>query len=224
MATVPVIDQNYFMRSTCELADVGALFEAHHDRIYRYILRMMRSPAEAEDLTQETFLRACRHRDALRDPQAVRGWLYRIATHACLDRLRQRRPVVSLDSSEGGAESRSVVSTSPSALEIAEREETSLCVQRCLDFLPDHYRAAILLYEAHSLTAPEIADLLGLKLTTVKMRLHRAHEMLQAVMECGCQVSAGSHGAPTCEPKPDVLSSDTLVTGAASSTGKRKLS
>ena len=125
MATALNVGQDCFVQGTCKPADVGALFEAHHDRIYRYILRMMRSPAEAEDLTQETFLRACRHRNALRDPQAVRGWLYRIATHACLDRLRQRRPNLSLDSSEGVAESKFLVSTSPSALEIAEREETS---------------------------------------------------------------------------------------------------
>jgi len=194
-------EQEYVMPTACEMTDVGALFELHHDRIYRYIVRMVRSPAEAEDLTQETFLRAVRHHDALRDPQAVRGWLYRIATHACLDRLRQRRPDLSLDSSEGASQARSVASASPSALEIAEREETSVCVQRCLDFLPDHYRAVILLYEAHSLTAAEIADLLGLKLTTVKMRLHRAHRMLQEVMECGCQVSNDGRGIPVCQPK-----------------------
>ena len=224
MATLPKMDQDCLVRNGCETVDVGRLFEVHHDRICRYILRMMRSPAEAEDLTQETFLRACRHRGALRDPLAVRGWPYRIATHACLDRLRQRRPTVSLDSSGGAADSKSIIATSPSALEISEREETSLCVQRCLDFLPDHYRAAILLYEAHSLTASEIADLLGLKLTTVKMRLHRAHEMLQVVMACGCQVSTGSYGAPTCEPKSDVLSGHHLATGNASSgaTGTRK--
>ena len=102
------------MQTACDMGDVGALFEAHHDRIYSYILRMVRSPAEAVDLTQESFLRACRHRDALRDPQAVRGWLYRIATHVCLDRLRPRRPTVSLDSSDGAAESKSAISTSPS--------------------------------------------------------------------------------------------------------------
>ena len=98
MAILLTTDQDHLLQSACDTAEVGALFEAHHHRIYRYILRMMRSPAEAEDLTQETFLRAFRHREALRDPPAVRGWLYRIATHACLDRLRQRRPTVSLDS------------------------------------------------------------------------------------------------------------------------------
>lgn len=81
--------------------EAGALFEAYHDRICRYIAGMVRDPYEAEDLTQETFLRAFRPRDSLRDPNAVRGWLYRIATHTCLDRLRQRVPSVSMDQTEG---------------------------------------------------------------------------------------------------------------------------
>ena len=193
--------QEYSMPPTCEARDAGALFEIHHDRIYRYILRMVRNSEEAEDLTQETFLRAYRHRDTLRDEQAVRGWLYRIGTHVCLDRLRQRRPNVSIDSTEGASQVESAISMSPSALEVTERKETSACVQRCLDFLPDNYRAVIVLHEAHSLTAAEIASLLGLKLTTVKMRLHRARRMLQQVMECGCAISNDNRGVPVCQPK-----------------------
>jgi RNA polymerase sigma-70 factor, ECF subfamily len=179
--------------------DTRALFQAHHDRIFRYVLRMVKNRAEAEDLTQETFLRACRGCDSLRDPEAVRGWLYRIATHVCLDRLRQRTSPLSLDSQEGRIPTS--VSLAPSVLEIAERKETSACVQRCLDFLPDSYRAVILLHKAHSLTADEIAHLLGLKLTTVKMRIHRGRRMLQQVMECGCTVSNDNRGVPVCQPK-----------------------
>jgi RNA polymerase sigma-70 factor (ECF subfamily) len=189
------------MPPAAETIDAGVLFETYHDRIYRYLLRMVRNPAEAEDLTQDTFLRAYRGRDSLRDPEAVRGWLYRIATHVCLDRLRQRQPQVSMDSEEGAVRVKSAASTSPSVLEVTERKETSACVQRCLDFLPDHYRAVILLHEAHSLTAPEIADLLGVRVTTVKIRLHRARRRLQQVMECGCAISNDSHGVPVCQPK-----------------------
>jgi RNA polymerase sigma-70 factor, ECF subfamily len=165
--------------------DAGVLFETYHDRIYRYVLGLVKNPAEAEDLTQDTFLRAYRRGDSLRDPEAVRGWLYRIATHVCLDRLRQRKSLVSLDSEEGKDRIEPPVAESPSPLEVSERKETSTCVQRCLDFLPDKYRAVILLHEAHSLTAPEIADLLGVTLTTVKIRLHRARRKLQQVMERG---------------------------------------
>ncbi len=182
--------------------DAGVLFETHHDRIFRYVLRMVKNRAEAEDLTQEAFLRAYRGQDSLRDPEAARGWLYRIATHVSLDRLRQRTPQLSIDGEDGAARIQSAVSPAPSGLEVTERKETSACVQRCLDFLPDSYRAVILLHEAHSLTAVEIARLLGLKVTTVKMRLHRGRRMLQQVMECGCAVSNDNQGVPVCQPKP----------------------
>ena len=196
---------NTSMPAVAESVDAGALFKSYHDRIYRYVVRLVRDPVEAEDLTQETFLRAYRRGDSLRDPEAVRGWLYRIATHVCLDRLRQRKPQASLNSEnepeEGGHRVNTPVSASPSPLEITERKETSACVQRCLDFLPDKYRAVILLREAHSLTASEIAELLGLTVTTVKIRLHRARRKLHEVMECGCAVSQDEKGFPTCQPK-----------------------
>jgi hypothetical protein len=62
-------------------------------------------------------------------------------------------------------------------------------------------RGVILLHEAHSLTAPEIADLLGVTLATVKIRLHRARRGLQQVMKRGCAVSNDTLGTPTCHPK-----------------------
>jgi RNA polymerase sigma-70 factor (ECF subfamily) len=186
--------------------EATALFSTYHDRIYRYILSLVHDTSEAEDLTQDTFLRAYAHRDSLRDPNAVRGWLYRIATHACLDRLRQRVAPVSLDGEEGARAVDSVPSQSPSALEMAEREETGVCVQRCLDFLSDSYRAVILLHEAHSLTAPEIAELLGESVGTIKIRLHRARRKLQEIMQIGCAVSQGKNGVPCCEPKLPVES------------------
>src|ERR1017187_1445370 len=106
------------MAQASETLDAGVLFETYHDRIYRYVLGLVRNAAEAEDLTQDTFLRAYRYGDSLRDPEAVRGWLYRIATHVCLDRLRQRKPILSLDSEEGEARVAPPVSESLSPLEI----------------------------------------------------------------------------------------------------------
>lgn len=181
--------------------EASALFSSYHERIYRYLLSLIHNPAEAEDLTQDTFLRAYSHRDSLRHPNAVRGWLYRIATHLCLDRLRQRVVQVSIDSEEGDRRATSVLAAMPSALEITEREETGACVQRCLDFLSDSYRAVILLHEAHSLTAPEIAELLGESVGTIKIRLHRARRKLLEIMQIGCAVSQSSKGVPCCEPK-----------------------
>jgi RNA polymerase sigma-70 factor, ECF subfamily len=189
------------LRGSAAMATTSELFSTHHDRIRRYVLGMIRDPAEAEDLTQETFLRAYRRQDSLRDPDAARGWLYRIATHVCLDRLRQRAPHVSVESEEGSRRAESAASPAPSALEITERKETSVCVQRCLDFLSDSYRAVILLHEIHALTTAEIAALLGVEEGAVKIRLHRARRRLQYVMAQGCAVSCDSQGVPACEAK-----------------------
>ncbi len=86
-------------------------------------------------------------------------------------------------------------------MEVSERHETGVCVQRCLDFLSDDYRAVILLHEAHGLTAPEIAGLLGESVGSVKIRLHRARRRLQEVMQIGCAISEQRSGVPCCEQK-----------------------
>jgi RNA polymerase sigma-70 factor (ECF subfamily) len=182
-------------------AEASVLFSTYHDRIYRYLLSLVHDSSEAEDLTQDTFLRAYSHRDSLRDPNAVRGWLYRIATRVCLDHLRKCSVQVPLNVEEGTQSAESVPSRAPSALELAERDETGACVQRCLDFLSDRYRAVILLHEAHSLTAAEIAQLLGESVGAIKIRLHRARCKLLEIMEIGCAVSQGKNGVPCCEPK-----------------------
>ena len=189
------------MAAAGETREAEKLFGTYRDCIRRYILGMVRNPAEAEDLTQDTFLRAYCARESLRDPNAARGWLYRIATHVCLDRLRQRVPQVSLDGDDGARCRDSAASAAPSALEIAERAETSACVQRCLDFLSDRYRAVLLLHEAHGLTADEIAGLLGESPGAIKIRLHRARRKLQELMAIGCAVSQSKSGVPCCEPK-----------------------
>ena len=195
------MDTKWHMQPVCDVPDAAVLFQTYRDRVYRYILRMVRDAAEAEDLTQDTFLRAHRRLYLLRHPEAVRSWLYRIATHVCLDRLRQRKPQDSLEEEKTVSRVEATVRTHPPLAEIVERRQTSLCVQRCLDYLPDHYRAVILMYEIHALTAPEIANLLGLRLTTVKMRLHRARRMLQQIMEYGCAISDDHEGLPVCQPK-----------------------
>ena len=191
--------------------EASALFSTYHDRIYRYLLSLVHNPSEAEDLTQDTFLRAYSHRDSLRDPNAVRGWLYRIATRVCIDRFRQLGTQVSLDCEEGTQLVDAVPSASASVVEIAEREETGACVQRCLDFLSDRYRAVILLHEAHSLTTAEIAQLLGESEGTIKIRLHRARRKLREIMQIGCAVSQSKDGVPCCEPKlPEEMRPDDL--------------
>ena len=178
----------------------AALFSGYHDRIHRYILGMVRNAGEAEDLTQETFLRAYRRRDSLRDPAAVLPWLYSIATHVCLDRLRQRARQAPTRSGLDPEEV-SVPDRAPSAELLVEQEDMSTCVQAYVGGLSDGYRAVLLMHDVQGLTAREIAELLGDSTGSVKIRLHRARKQLQAALESGCEFSQNERGTVVCDPK-----------------------
>ena len=183
------------------LESAEKLFGAYYQRIFRYSVSMVRDTAEAEDLTQEAFLRAYRHRASLRDEGAQTAWLYRIATHVCLDRLRQcarRAPSESdIDLERVDVAERDI----PSLQQILERDEMSECVQQYLNRLSDSYRAVILLHDMHELTVMEIAQLLGESLATIKIRLHRARLKLRNALQEGCTFSYNECNVLTCESK-----------------------
>lgn len=182
-------------------SDAAETIYQRQDRIYRYVLTLVRDRAEAEDLTQETLLRAYRNYGSLRDPAALTSWLYRIATHACFDRLRQRARRAPLRS-EADLDTLDVPEAdAPSLLQLVEQSEMSACVQRYLDGLTDAYRAVIMLHDLHGMTGPEIAAALGVSLPTVKIRLHRARAKLRAALQAGCEFSSDERGVLVCEAK-----------------------
>ncbi len=170
-------------------------------RILKYVTSMVHDEAEAEDLTQETFLRAHLQRHSLRAEGARTAWLYRIATHAALDRLRQRARRAPRESDADPDEVTPAESDTPSLQKEIERGEMSECVQGYLNGLSDSYRSVILLHDVHELTALEIAGLLGEPLTAVKIRLRRARLKLKAALEDGCAFSHDESSVLTCETK-----------------------
>ena len=155
--------------------------EQHRPTVTRYIRFLIRDSAEAEDLPQETFLRAHQQRETLRDPGALESWLYQIATHLSIDRMRQRARSANR-MLEKPAEDLPIVDQKRSPFTIVQNEMSS-CVQLYVAQLSDPYRSVLLLHDAHGLTAEEIANRLQLPLTTVKMRLHRARRRLQADLD-----------------------------------------
>ena len=181
-------------------------------QVQRHILAMVRNPAEAEELTQETYARALERIGQLRDPRAALAWLYRIATTVSLDRLRQRRPpTVPLDEdalSSEAAERAPDGNPEPSLLDALEQSEMSECVQGYLAALPDDYRIAILLHDAHGLSNPEIAELLGCSLATIKIRVHRARARLRETLEAACVFEIDERGVLVCDPQPAIQMRD----------------
>ena len=182
-------------------------------QVQRHILAMVRDQAEAEELTQDTYARALERIGQLRDPQAALAWLYRIATTVSLDRLRQRRPpTVALDEvvlSAEAVERAADGERAPSLLDALEQSEMSECVQGYLAALPNDYRIAILLHDAHGLSNPEIAELLGCSLATAKIRVHRARARLRETLDAACSFEIDDRGVLVCDPVPDTPTTDT---------------
>jgi RNA polymerase sigma-70 factor (ECF subfamily) len=187
-------------------AQIEELFSSYGGRIHAYVLGLVRDPVEADDLTQETFLRALRRLETLRDPARVSSWLYRIATNLVNDRYRaRRRRPQDLPLSDAASEPAPANddARAPRLDVLLARREMSDCVPRTIDELSDPYRAAILLHDLEGLTNPEIAELLGCTLETVKIRLHRARSKLRSALEAGCSFSRDEEDVLVCEPRDD---------------------
>ncbi len=176
-------------------------------RIYRYILGIVSDVAEAEDLTQETFLRAYAKLATLDDPDRLVPWLYRIATNVTYDCFRQaayrhRPQQIVEEAGERGPDGTEIaIDSGPRLDKVMEQREMSACVQDYIAALPESYRAVILLHDVQGLTNPEIAEMLDLSLATVKIRLHRARNQLRAALDSGCSFENDERGVRTCEPR-----------------------
>jgi RNA polymerase sigma-70 factor (ECF subfamily) len=183
--------------------DLAEVVRDHRSRIYRYLLSMARDPDVAEDLTQETFLRALRGLGALRDRTALVSWLDRVATNVFLDRVRAeaRRPACTdRHHGQGASPVEEIADPAARVDRRAEQAQMSQCVRGFVDELPDDYRAVILLHDAHGLSSREIAEILGVSVATAKIRIHRGRARLRAALQEGCEFEPDDRGVTVCNP------------------------
>jgi RNA polymerase sigma-70 factor, ECF subfamily len=157
-------------------AFVETLFAKHHGEIHVYLLRMVRDPELAADLTQDAFVKAYRNYDTLDKPENARAWLYQIAHRVALDEIRRRKIIRFLPWT---GESRGAA---PSAEHLAMDLRLSGDLQRALDKIPERQRAALLLAELHDLTGLELAAALGVSHVAARALLTRARESLRQAL------------------------------------------
>lgn len=152
----------------------------HSARVYRLAYRLSGNPQDAEDLTQETFLRVFRSLSSY-TPGTFEGWLHRITTNLFLDQARRRKRIRMEAMGEDAAR---VVSTDDHGRPERGFEHANLDndVQRALDALRPEYRAAVVLCDIEGLSYEEIAVTLGVKLGTVRSRIHRARAQLREAL------------------------------------------
>ena len=169
--------------------DVNAfeqLMHAHEKTVYNLALRALGNPQDAEDVTQEAFLKAYRSLSSFRGDSKFSVWLYRIVSNLCLDflRARSRRPSQSLtvEDDEGEVGELEIPDEHFSPEKLLDRKLTRESVQRGLASLPDDARQILLLRELKGLSYEEIADVLDLEPGTVKSRIFRARKKLCAFL------------------------------------------
>jgi RNA polymerase sigma-70 factor (ECF subfamily) len=166
-----------------------SVYTAFHDRILRYLTRLV-GEGEAEDLAQEVFLKVSRGLDDFRGEAQLSTWLYRIATNAAVDRLRspafvQAQAAALFD--EEACEPGSLLESPLLPDEQIMLQERIGCFGSYLKRLPPAYRAVFILSDLEELPNREIADILGVSLDTVKIRLHRGRAMLLQELRQNCK-------------------------------------
>ena len=170
-----------------EEAAIRTLMQANNRRLFRLARGILRNDAEAEDVVQETWVRAFTHLDSFRGDSSFATWLSRIAMNEALGRLRRRRPAVELDSLPQGALDAEIIQFPLSAAADPEKSmaqrEIQAVVEHAIDDLPEAFRLVFITRVIEGMNVEETAEILGLKPETVKTRLHRARAMLRDNVE-----------------------------------------
>ncbi len=175
-----------------ELGAFERVVELHRDRVYGLALRMMRSEADAAEITQEVFLSAWRNLASFKGDTtaAFVGWLNRIAANQTLMRLRHRKVVNqvedSLDSpqfNERGSMIDEVADWKSDALEQTLDAELSQAINQASDALPEEYRRVFLLKDVDGLSYEEISEITGDSVPAIKSRLHRARLTMRSAID-----------------------------------------
>lgn len=197
------------------MSDGELEFEKIHQifrpKILRYLTRLV-GENEAEDLAQEVFVKVNQGLKTFRGEAQLSTWIYRIATNAALDRLRspslQRTPhkghrVVSVPEGEIIRQDKDAwTGERPPSVETSLiREEMNECIRNFVENLPANNRTIMVLSELEGLKDSEIAEIVGVSLNTVKIRLHRARAKLRRELEAHCSFYRDERGELACDLK-----------------------
>ncbi len=168
-------------------AAFARVYEQYHAAIYNLCARILGDREEAKDVTHDVFITAFRRPpgDERAGGARLRPWLYRVATNACLNRLRERKRL---------AADAAAVETARAPVDEYERAQITALVEQSLAALNDRYRTALVLKDLHGLPAAEIAEVMAVSRPTADVLVHRARSAFKAAF-----VSLGgrAEGAPS---------------------------
>lgn len=185
------------------------IYDEYHEKLLHYLQRMI-GKEDTEDVTQEVFVKIDKGLKDFKGESSLSTWVYRIATNAALDKLhsrtyRQNKRKISLSVEDEESETKEkdihAQEKELSAEREAIRDEMNECIREFVDKLPENYRTVIILSELKDLKNQEIAEILGISLDAVKIRLHRARIRLKEKFEAGCEFYYNESNELACDRK-----------------------
>jgi RNA polymerase sigma-70 factor (ECF subfamily) len=193
------------------VSDFDAIYAEFRPKVLRYLKGLV-GVGEAEDISQNVFLKVHASLNDFRGEASLSTWIYRIATNAALDRLRNRSfgqtaQAASHFGPPGEASCASAVTDSaggtsePSAESLFMRRETNECIATFVDALPESYRTVLALHDLDGFKNREIAETLGVSVDAVKIRLHRARRELRKRFEAECDLYRTEFNELACDMK-----------------------
>jgi RNA polymerase sigma-70 factor (ECF subfamily) len=191
------------INSELEFEQVFAIFQP---KIYRYLTRLI-GVKEAEDLTQEVFIKVGKALGTCNNQSQLSAWIYQIATNAAIDKMKSRaykREITETCSVIERDLCEEHVCSYKKPLSVEEqviRKEMNTCIQEYVEMLPENYRTVFILSEFGGLKDSEIATILELSTGTVKIRLHRAKVKLKELLSANCNFYRTECNELACEPK-----------------------
>jgi RNA polymerase sigma-70 factor (ECF subfamily) len=183
------------------------IYDQYYQKIVQYLARIV-GPNDAEDIAQDVFDKVSRGIKEFRGDSKLSTWIYRIATNTANDRLRSAAykhssKHVPIEETADLEDQSDWMTPKPTPTDqTVIRKEMSDCVVEFVDNLPPDYRTVIILSEQEGLANKEIAEILGISLENVKVRLHRARAKLKAALNEGCDFYYNEQNILVCDRKP----------------------
>ncbi|HEV8129276.1 MAG TPA: sigma-70 family RNA polymerase sigma factor, partial [Candidatus Eisenbacteria bacterium] len=153
----------------------GELVTRYESKVYSLAMKMLRNPEDAEDVLQETFLRAYRGIKSFKGNSTFSTWIYRITANSALMKLRKKQlPQVSIEDSDERETPISIADWAPGPVEQLLNQEMQRVMDEAIETLPPEFRQVFILRDVEELSNSDVAEILDLSVAAVKSRLHRA--------------------------------------------------
>lgn len=177
--------------------DFWKIYDQYHNPVRKFILAYVKDEWVADDLIQETFIRVQKNLNSVKDLSKTSSWIFRIAYNLCHDHFRQ--------SKKASLHQRNIqqeIVTFKEAVVQKELEQHQMgeCVQDKMDLLPPDYRTVLILSDVMAFNQKEIAEILDISVSNVKVRVHRARKKFRAILEEHCSFEVDERSVLVCDP------------------------